>query len=114
MRSWFFSSFFSPPSSSASPFLSISLTAEESLTAALKKRKGRHDGAIRLYTAQTGTTNHGRGKKPKKKQAQVPLYGVNTGSGTIKCPGQRETWQRARDGRGKWEGKGGGCCELMM
>lgn len=99
MRSWFFSSFFSPPSSSASPFLSISLTAEESLTAALKKRKGRHDGAIRLYTAQTGTTNHGRGKKPKKNKRRFLFMGST--------PVQEQSSVQGREKHGREREMGG-------
>lgn len=37
----------------------------------------------------------------QENQPQVPLYGVNMGSETIKCPGQIETRHAERVGRGE-------------
>lgn len=48
------------------------------------------------------TTNPGQ-----ENQAQVPLYGVNTGSETIKCPGQIGTRHRERVRRLGGNGGGG-------
>lgn len=100
MRSCFFFLSFSPLLLLLSPFLSISLTAEESLTAALKKRKGRHDGAIRLYTAQTGTTNHSKGKKTKKKNKRRFLFMGST-------PVQEQSSVQGREKHGREREMGG-------